>query len=179
MNKLLSILLITAFVLGSAGCNGPTAPAPTATAALATDAPTATPQPASGAVEITFWEQDLEDRFLDQRIAEFEAANPGIQVVRVHHNDAPADYLEALTAGEAPDVLRAPSELAGALMAPDKLTPANELFETGFFYQFFEGARADASRENALRSARALTAVQSSAVPWSAIPGDRTAFKAP
>ncbi|MFO3797180.1 MAG: ABC transporter substrate-binding protein, partial [Anaerolineales bacterium] len=112
-----SMLLVLAFVLSACGPKvTPTQPAtqPAATKAPATEAPTQPPATqAAQKVTIAFWEQEGEDVdvFLDQLIAEFEAANPNIKVERTHYdNEALRDQFQTAALAEAaPEVVRVPN----------------------------------------------------------------------
>jgi arabinogalactan oligomer/maltooligosaccharide transport system substrate-binding protein len=148
---ILSILLVLAF--GLTACR-PSTPAPAtqapatrapATQAPATEAPTpaATEAPAQS-VTISFWEQEGEevDVFLDQLIAEFEAANPNIKVERTHYdNEALRDQFQTAALAEAaPEVVRVPNDFAGPFSKLDIIAPVDQLFDQAFLSQFFEGA---------------------------------------
>ncbi len=72
--------------------------------------PTATPEPTPEPVEITYWHtmSDPETAQLDQVIAAFQAANPGIIVkpTRYAYGDFKPALLTALAGDEAPDTAR-------------------------------------------------------------------------
>ncbi len=105
--------------------------------------PTAEP-PAAEPVVLTFWEQegDEVDVFLDQLIADFQAANPNIKVERSHYeNEALRDQFQtASLANAAPDVVRVPNDFAGPFSKLGIVAPVSELFDQAFLAQFFEGA---------------------------------------
>ena len=101
------------------------------------------PKP-SGPVTITFWEQvgaDV-DVFIDQQIADFQAANPTITVERTHYeNEALRDQFQtASLANAAPDVVRVPNDFAGPFSTLDIVAPMDKLFDKKFLGQFFQGA---------------------------------------
>src|SRR6266545_6870519 len=135
---LVSLLIVSATVL--AAC----APAATPTAAPATEAPavatevptevaTEAPTEAPAPVAIQYWHthSDPETAQLNQVIAAFEAANPGIKVetTRYAYNDYKTALLTAISSGEVPDVARLDiawvSEFAdqGALVQLDGTLP--------------------------------------------------------
>ena len=141
---LLSMLVIASMAL--AACGTPAeAPATEATTEAATEAPTevATEAPAEP-VTITFWEQEGEevDVFIDQLIADFQAANPNITVERTHYeNEALRDQFQTASLAEAaPDVVRVPSDFAGPFSTLQIVAPVDQLFDQAFLDQSFEGA---------------------------------------
>ncbi len=99
---------------------------------------------AAGPVTIAFWEQEGEevDVFIDQLIADFQAANPNITVERTHYeNEALRDQFQtASLANAAPDVVRVPNDFAGPFSKLEIVAPVEELFDQKFLGQFFEGA---------------------------------------
>lgn len=110
-----SLLIVSAFVLSAC------VPAATPTATLETEAPSvATESPTEAATEaptdapepvtIQYWHthSDPETAKLDEVIAAFEAANPGITVepTRYAYNDYKTALLTAISSGEVPDVAR-------------------------------------------------------------------------
>jgi multiple sugar transport system substrate-binding protein len=111
---IVSVIIISATVLAAcAPAATPTAapatepPAPTAAPTEApTEAPTAAPEP----VTLQYWHthSDAEAAQLDQVIAAFEAANPGITVEpsRYAYSDFKTALLTAISSGEVPDVVR-------------------------------------------------------------------------
>jgi multiple sugar transport system substrate-binding protein len=95
-----------------AACGAPT-PAPTAAPTqppAATEAPTTAPTQAPEPVTIKYWHthSDPETAKLDEVIAAFEAANPGITVeaTRYAYNDFKTALLTAISSGDVPDVVR-------------------------------------------------------------------------
>ncbi len=145
---LISTLLIVSFALSACGPKATEEPAAPAVPA-ATEAPAVTEAPAAPAaseqpVTIAFWEQEGEevDVFLDQLIAEFQAANPNITVQRTHYeNEALRDQFQTAALAEAaPEVVRVPNDFAGPFSQLDIVAPVDELFEKSFLGQFFEGA---------------------------------------
>jgi multiple sugar transport system substrate-binding protein len=132
-HKALSALLNALAVIGLLI----TACSPTPTVPAATSAPEATtaPQPttASEAATISYWHtmSDPETAQLEEVVAAFEAAHPGIQVetTRYAYDDFKSALLTALAGGEAPDTARLDiawvSEFAaqGALMQLDGAMP--------------------------------------------------------
>jgi multiple sugar transport system substrate-binding protein len=130
---ILSVLIVMSLLLGACAKATPVATeAPTATAA-ATEAPAATvaatEAPAAEPVTIKYWHtmSDAESAKLDEVIASFEAANPGIKVeaTRYAYNDFKTALLTAIAGGDVPDTARMDiawvSEFAsqGALMQLD------------------------------------------------------------
>ena len=87
-------------------------PAPTAVPTEVSVAPTEVPTevPAPEPVVLQYWHthSDAEAAQLDQVIANFEAANPGITVepTRYAYNDFKTALLTAMSSGEVPDVVR-------------------------------------------------------------------------
>lgn len=123
MNKkllfvLVSLTLVMSFVL--AACAPAAAPATEAPAAAteapavaATEAPAAAtdvPAPAAEPVTIKYWHtmSDAESAKLDEVIATFEAANPGIKVeaTRYAYSDFKTALLTAIAGGDVPDTAR-------------------------------------------------------------------------
>ncbi|MBK7448981.1 MAG: extracellular solute-binding protein [Anaerolineales bacterium] len=139
---LLSLLVVASMAL--AACGAPAEEVP-ATEAAATEAATevATEAPAEP-VTITFWEQEGEevDVFIDQLIADFQAANPNITVERTHYeNEALRDQFQTASLAEAaPDVVRVPSDFAGPFSTLQIVAPVDQLFDQAFLDQSFEGA---------------------------------------
>ena len=138
----LSGMLVAAFVLSA--CAKPT-PTPTPPPAQPTQPPAKPTQPpAPEKVTLSFWEQEGEevDVFLDQLIAEFEAANPNIDVERTHYeNEALRDQFQTAALAEAaPEVVRVPNDFAGPFSALDIVAPITDLFDQAFLDQFFPGA---------------------------------------
>ena len=101
------------------------------------------PKP-SGPVTITFWEQEGADVdvFIDQQIADFQAANPTITVERTHYeNEALRDQFQtASLANAAPDVVRVPNDFAGPFSTLDIVAPMDKLFGKEFLVQFLPGS---------------------------------------
>jgi arabinogalactan oligomer/maltooligosaccharide transport system substrate-binding protein len=97
-----------------------------------------------GPVTITFWEQEGDDVdvFIDQLIADFQAANPTITVERTHYeNEALRDQFQtASLANAAPDLVRVPNDFAGPFSVLDIVAPVEDLFNQKFLDQFFKGA---------------------------------------
>ncbi len=135
---ILSVLLVAAFVMSAC------APKATPTAAPATEPPKPVEPPAPEKVVIAFWEQegDEVDVFMDQLIAEFEAANPTIDVERTHYdNEALRDQFQTAALAEAaPEVVRVPNDFAGPFSALDIVAPVDQLFDKAFLDLFFPGA---------------------------------------
>lgn len=107
-----SLIIITATVLSACA---PSATPTTAPAAEATDSPVAateapTEAPAAEPVTLQYWHthSDAEAAQLDQVIAAFEAANPGIFVesTRYAYSDFKTALLTAISSGAVPDVAR-------------------------------------------------------------------------
>ena len=149
MNKkllsLISLVLIASFALAACG----TAATPTEAPAepvepAATEAPAATEVPSMEPVTISFWEQEGDDVdvFIDQLIADFQAANPNIVVERSHYeNEALRDQFQtASLAGAAPEVVRVPNDFAGPFSELEIVAPVSDLFDEAFLAQFFPGA---------------------------------------
>ncbi|MGC9082690.1 MAG: sugar ABC transporter substrate-binding protein [Anaerolineae bacterium] len=142
----LSVMLVAAFVLSACAPKAtptPTPPAsPTQPPAKPTEAPTRPPAPEK--VSLSFWEQEGEevDVFLDQLIAEFEAANPDVDVERTHYeNEALRDQFQTAALAEAaPEVVRVPNDFAGPFSALDIIAPIDQLFDQVFLDQFFPGS---------------------------------------
>src|SRR6266508_1995785 len=112
---LVSLLIVSATVLAAcAPATTPTAAPATEAPSVATEAPTepATEAPTEAPVPVTiqYWHthSDPETAQLDQVIAAFEAANPGIQVetTRYAYNDYKTALLTAISSGAVPDVAR-------------------------------------------------------------------------
>jgi len=106
---LVSLLIVSATLLAACGAPATTptaAPVITEAPAVATVAPTEAPAP----VTIQYWHthSDPETAQLDQVIAAFEAANPGIKVetTRYAYNDYKTALLTAISSGSVPDVAR-------------------------------------------------------------------------
>jgi arabinogalactan oligomer/maltooligosaccharide transport system substrate-binding protein len=139
----LSVMLAAAFVLSA--CAKPT-PTPTTPPPAQPTQPPAQPTkpPAPEKVTLSFWEQEGEevDVFLDQLIAEFEAANPDINVERTHYeNEALRDQFQTAALAEAaPEVVRVPNDFAGPFSALDIIAPVDQLFDKAFLDQFFPGS---------------------------------------
>lgn len=138
----LSTILVAAFVL-SACRPAPTPTPPPAEPTPAKPTPTPVPPPPEP-VTIAFWEQEGEevDVFLDELIAEFEAANPDINVERTHYeNEALRDQFQTAALAEAaPEVVRVPNDFAGPFSVLDIIAPIDQLFDPAFLDQFFPGA---------------------------------------
>ena len=82
--------------------------------------PANSPDAAEGSSEIEFWTMQLQPQFTDyfnERIAEFEAQNPGITVrwVDVPWGDMQSKILTAASAGTAPDVVNLNPDFAAQL----------------------------------------------------------------
>jgi len=144
----LSVLLLFSFLLTACGARPTAVPAtPTmAPAALAehpTETPTAVPTPPE-VLTITYWEQEGNDVdvLLDELAVGFMEANPHIKVERVHFtNEELRDQFQAASlAGEAPVLVRAPSEFAGPFSELDIILPVTGLYDQAFLDQFFVGA---------------------------------------
>ncbi|MGH2521373.1 MAG: extracellular solute-binding protein [Anaerolineales bacterium] len=128
----------------SAPTAAPTTAAPTAAPTTApTEAPTAAPTEAAEPVTITYWHtmSDPETAQLENVVAAFEAANPGIQVetTRYAYDDFKPALLTALAGDEAPDTARMDivwvPEFAeqGALAQLDGVMPGFEAIAAGTF----------------------------------------------
>ena len=109
---IVSLIIITATVLSA--CAPSTTPT-AAPAAEATEAPVAateapTEAPAAEPITLQYWHthSDAEAAQLDQVIAAFEAANPGISVepTRYAYGDYKTSLLTAISSGAVPDVAR-------------------------------------------------------------------------
>lgn len=151
MNKkiftLISLVLVASFALAACGTAATPTEAPAAPAATEAPAATAVPPtvaPTAAPVTISFWEQEGEevDVFIDQLIADFQAANPNITVERSHYeNEALRDQFQtASLAGAAPEVVRVPNDFAGPFSELEIVTPVSALFDEAFLAQFFPGA---------------------------------------
>src|SRR5258706_2247018 len=110
---LVSLLIVSSTVVAAcAPAATPTAAPALATEApaVATEAPTAAPTAVSAPVTLQYWHthSDPETAQLDQVIAAFEAANPGIKVetTRYAYNDYKTALLTAISSGSVPDVAR-------------------------------------------------------------------------
>lgn len=114
-SRFTTLMLVLALLL--AACTPATTPAPTQppapTTAPATAAPKPTAEPPTAAPEpvtMTYWHtmSDPETAQLENVVAAFEAANPGIQVetTRYAYNDFKAALLTALAGDSAPDTAR-------------------------------------------------------------------------
>jgi multiple sugar transport system substrate-binding protein len=110
---LVSLLIVSATLLAACGAPAATptaAPVVTEAPAVATEAPTVAPTEAPAPVTIQYWHthSDPETAQLDQVIAAFEAANPGIKVetTRYAYNDYKTALLTAISSGSVPDVAR-------------------------------------------------------------------------
>ena len=123
------VLIVMSLLLGACAKAAPTE-APVATEApAATEVPAATEAPAAEEVTIKYWHtmSDPETAKLDEVIAAFEAANPGIKVeaTRYAWADLKTALLTAVAGGDVPDTVRMDiawvSEFAsqGALMQLD------------------------------------------------------------
>jgi multiple sugar transport system substrate-binding protein len=143
---LLAFSLLAAVTLILSAC----APAPTATEAPAAEAPTQkpteeapAPEPTQEPVTIKYWHthSDAEAAQLDNVIAAFEAANPGILVepTRYAYSDFKTALLTAVASGDVPDVVRMDivwvSEFANqdALAQLDGVLPGFEDIISGVF----------------------------------------------
>ena len=106
---IVSVIIISATLLSA--CTPASAPtsAPATQAPAATEAPTEAPV-AAEPVTIQYWHthSDAEAAQLDQVIAVFETANPGITVesTRYAYNDYKTALLTAISSGAVPDVAR-------------------------------------------------------------------------
>src|SRR3989304_5505971 len=130
--------LLLALSLVLAAC-APAAP----TAAPATEAPAAEEPAAEEPVTISYWHtmSDAETAQLDEVIAAFEAANPGITVepTRYAYDDFKPALLTGLAGGEAPDTARMDiawvSEFANqsALLQLDGAMPDFDAISAGNF----------------------------------------------
>jgi multiple sugar transport system substrate-binding protein len=109
---LVSLLTVSATLLSAcAPAATPTSAAPVTEApAVATEAPTEAPTDPPAPVTIQYWHthSDPETAQLDQVIAAFEAANPGITVetTRYAYNDFKTALLTAISGGTTPDAAR-------------------------------------------------------------------------
>jgi multiple sugar transport system substrate-binding protein len=130
-----SLLIVSATLLAACAPAATPTSAPVATEApmVATEAPTEAPTAVPEPVTIQYWHthSDPETAQLDQVIAAFEAANPGIKVetTRYAYNDFKTALLTAISGGTVPDVARLDiawvSEFAdqGALVQLDGTLP--------------------------------------------------------
>ena len=93
---------------------------------------------------ITFWEQeeDTIDPFIDELLDGFNELYPNVTVERVSYgNEELRDQFQvASLAGEAPQLVRVPNDFAGPFSALDIIYDLNDVFESAFFDQFFDGA---------------------------------------
>jgi len=110
---LVSLLIVSATLLAACGAPAATptaAPVVTEAPAAATEAPTVAPTEVPAPVTIQYWHthSDPETAQLDQLIAAFEAANPGIKVetTRYAYNDYKTALLTAISSGSVPDAAR-------------------------------------------------------------------------
>lgn len=110
-----SVLIVSATVLAAcAPAATPTAApeteAPSVATEAPTEAPTEVPTQAPEAVTLQYWHthSDPESAKLDEVIAAFEGANPGVTVepTRFAYNDYKTALLTAISSGEVPDVAR-------------------------------------------------------------------------
>lgn len=107
----LSLLIVSATMLAAcAPTAAPTSAPATEPPAVLTEAPTEAATEVPGSATIQYWHthSDPETAQLDQVIAAFEAANPGITVepTRYAYNDYKTALLTAISSGEVPDVAR-------------------------------------------------------------------------
>jgi len=134
-----AILLTACSPATSAPTQAPVVTEPPAATEAPTTAPTEAPEP----VTIKYWHthSDPEAAQLDEVIAAFEAANPGIQVesTRYAYNDFKTALLTAISSGDVPDVVRMDivwvPEFAneGALMQMDGNLPEFESITSDTF----------------------------------------------
>ena len=85
----------------------------------------------SGKQEVEFWTMQLQPKFTDyfnQLIADFEAANPDVDVVWVDvpWSDMQSKILTAVSAGTAPDVVNLNPDFASQLASRNAWLPLNE-----------------------------------------------------
>ena len=90
----------------------------------------ATPE-ASGETEVEFWTMQLQPQFTDyfnERIATFEAENPGVRVnwVDVPWGDMQSKILTAVSAGTAPDVVNLNPDFAAQLAGRNAWMPLDD-----------------------------------------------------
>jgi len=111
---LVSLLIVSATLLAACAPAAPTSAPETEAPDVATEAPTEAateaPTEAPAPATIQYWHthSDPETAQLDEVIAAFEAANPGIQVEtsRYAYSDYKTALLTAISSGEVPDVAR-------------------------------------------------------------------------
>lgn len=96
--------------------------------------------PASEAVTITYWEEEPDDGdvLLDALAAEFMAAHPSVTVARVHLSYE--ELLDRVKRGDAPDLVRCPSDCTAALSSSGRFVPVSALLAPAFLSQFLPGA---------------------------------------
>ena len=144
---LISLMVVATFVLTA--CGGQATEAPVVKvdepAADAPEEEVVEEAPAEMApVTIFFWEQEGEevDVFIDELIAEFQAAYDYITIERTHYeNEALRDQFQTASLAEAaPDVVRVPNDFAGPFSTLQIVAPITDLFDDGFLAQFFDGA---------------------------------------
>jgi arabinogalactan oligomer/maltooligosaccharide transport system substrate-binding protein len=146
---LFSLMIVFSIVLtacGGAANEAPAAPVeeqPAAQAPAEEQAEEAAPAEMTP-VTLAFWEQegDEVDVFIDELIAEFEAAYPYITVERTHYeNEALRDQFQTASLAEAaPEVVRVPNDFAGPFSQLQIVAPISALFDDAFLAQFFDGA---------------------------------------
>jgi len=126
MNMLLSIMLITAFVLSACGGATPTATQAPATDAPATEAPTAAPTATSEpAGKLTIWADDTRTPILQDLADEVLAAyNLELVVEDLGKvQDIRAQAIIAIPAGEGPDIYLGVHDWLGALVESGLVAP--------------------------------------------------------
>ena len=137
---LLSLMIVLSVVLGACGTKEAPAEVTEPEAVVEEEAAPAEMAP----VTIAFWEQEGEevDVFIDELIAEFEAAFPYITIERTHYeNEALRDQFQTASLAEAaPEVVRVPNDFAGPFSELQIVTPITDLFDDAFLADFFEGS---------------------------------------
>ncbi len=92
---------------------------------------------ARAATEITFWDQEEPEvqKSLDNVIAGFEKANPGVKVKRSHYKneDLRTQFQTAAMGGGGGDVVLGPNDIAGPFAVMKLIAPVNDWAKLGVF----------------------------------------------
>lgn len=87
-------------------------------------------QAVAAPVELTFWEHEYEEvqKALDNVIADFEKANPGIKIKRAHYKteDLRTQFQTAAMGGGGGDLVLAPNDFAGPFSLMNIIQPVND-----------------------------------------------------
>jgi len=119
-----ALLIILCLVLGA--CTGPQAAPP--------PAPTATPAPPKGPVEIEFWRALTGDygKVLEDLIKEYNASQTAVTVKDVYagnYQESQKRLMAALAAGQAPDVMQLEVSFSAQLVANRTLVPMQNFID--------------------------------------------------